>query len=238
MTAQITGKTATQTAPKTTPQNHRATPTSHRSYHWLCAKTAEPLNGPAHLYLPDGQRLFGFTEGGNTLFIQAGFGDGSNAPSLPLKHTPPEWTRNAIIDDAAIATLVATRTITTDSLKYLQRSSIVVDLLMVVANQLFPGLESRMQLTLDRDTYTQVIDSIKLVSGPAYRSSDSFHTLDASRRALIKNAPNLPEPIKSTPDRRRPVSSFQPVKPVKAETFEQFAMEALYPHPSKQETSS
>lgn len=184
----------------------------------------------------------GFTEGGNTLFVQSGF-DSHSAGNVPLylKHQSPEWTRNAIIDDLAIATLVASRMITTDSLKYLHRSSVVVDLLMIVANQLIPELESRTQLSVNREYHTRVTEGIKLVAGTEYRSTDRYDTLPSSRRALIRNhngadphlLPATPSHLstlsalstRSTPSSLKP--NLAPAGPSARATLETFAQEAF-----------
>lgn len=152
---------------------------------WHCAKTGRPLNGHlVHLYLPGGQRIRGYSDGSNILFVEAAY-DTSMPTTTRLSLAPEKakWARNALLDSSLIEAMSG-KPLTLETMRIVAEAPMVIDILMVVGNQMVCGLESRAEITADTETYNEVMQSIKLVLDNEFNEADRFETLHTSHRTL------------------------------------------------------
>lgn len=153
---------------------------------WHCAKSGKPLTSAvAHLYLPGGERLLGFTDGSNVFHVNSAF-DTLSTHNAPLMISPhrSKWARNAIVRENMIDAMSHAPSLNLTALQTLGQSLLVIDIQMVVGNQLVAGLESREALSADAETNAEVLASVKIVDDTAFNPMDRYFTLKPSHRSL------------------------------------------------------
>ncbi|WP_273206778.1 hypothetical protein [Marinobacter subterrani] len=152
---------------------------------WHCAKTGRPLTGKTvNLYLPGGQRVRGYSDGSSVLFVESAF-DTLMTPEVQLSLSPTatKWARKATLTSSLVEAMSG-RPLTLEGMQIIAEAKLVIDILMAVGNQLVFGLETRADITADKETYDEVMCSTKLVLAEEFRAKDSFETLGPSHRTL------------------------------------------------------
>lgn len=153
---------------------------------WHCAKSGKPIQGEiVHLYLPGQQRLLGYSDGSNVLFVKSAHDMTMvNTPSLKISPDITPWARNALVNESTLDALTHSVKMSLSALTIIGSPALVVDIQMVVANQIAIGLASRQDLLLDNETHREVNSAVKIVTAPEYDPEDRFEHLSASHRSL------------------------------------------------------
>jgi len=130
----------------------------------------------------------GYTDGGNALYVNSAFA--ATAPTRPSVEIPIAGPRAkfllaASIEPGSLKSITHPVSMDIEALRALTDSQTVVDIQIVVAHQLIAGLSSKHELISDHESHEEVLDAIKLVDNLQYSASDTFETLNQSKRGLL-----------------------------------------------------
>ena len=160
-------------------------PTLRSQFLWHCAKSSRPIEGNlVHLYLPQGQRIEGYSDGSNVFFVTHVFTKHGNEVTGKALEARP-WMTGIRVNETAVDFMGTTSNDLSLQCMNKLMNSFAVDLRRLVGNQIVACSDFHKEWDKDHQLREKVVRSTKLVLDREYDPEDRYETLRPSFQSVF-----------------------------------------------------